>query len=134
MDDIFEVQDEVSSAIAAMVAPVVKGQEQVKLAARKNVNMTAWDYYLRALSAFNNDEGSNTVTDLCDKSIELQSDLSDPYVLYCRVLVNDILNGDSDKQAKRADNEAKLHKFAKIAYDLDGENPDAVIVYSRSIN
>ena len=134
LDDIFEVQDEVSSAIAAMVAPVVKGQEQVKLAARKNVNMTAWDYYLRALSAFNNDEGSNTVTDLCDKSIELQSDLSDPYVLYCRVLVNDILNGDSDKQAKRADNEAKLHKFAKIAYDLDGENPDAVIVYSRSFN
>ena len=134
LDDIFEVQDEVSSAIAAMVAPVVKGQEQVKLAARKSVNMTAWDYYLRALSAFNNDEGSDTVTELCDKSIELQSDISDPYVLYCRVLVNDILNGDSDMQAKRADNEAKLHKFAKIAYELDGENPDAVIVYSRSFN
>ncbi|MDG2474580.1 MAG: adenylate/guanylate cyclase domain-containing protein [Paracoccaceae bacterium] len=134
LDDIFEVQDEVSSAIAAMVAPVVKGQEQVKLASRKSVNMTAWDYYLRALSAFNNDESSDTVTELCDKSIELQSDISDPYVLYCRVLVNDILNGDSEKQAKRADNEVKLHKFAKIAYELDGENPDAVIVYSRSFN
>ena len=92
LDDIFEVQDEVSSAIAAMVAPVVKGQEQVKLAARKSVNMTAWDYYLRALSAFNNNEGSDTVTELCDKSIGLQSDLSDPYVLYCRVLLNDIFN------------------------------------------
>lgn len=134
LDDIFEVQDEVSSAIAAMVAPVVKGQEQVKLAARKNVNMTAWDYYLRALSAFNNDESTDTVTELCDKSIELQSDISDPYVLYCRVILNDIFNGDADKQEKRADNEAKFHKFAKIAYELDGENPDAVIVYGRSFN
>ena len=134
LDDIFEVQDEVSSAIAAMVSPAVKGQEQVKLAARKSVNMTAWDYYLRALSAFNNREPSGSIIELCNKSIELQSDISDPYVLYCRVLVDDIFDGDSDKVAKRKYNEAQLHKMSQIAYDLDSENPDAIIAYSRSFN
>ena len=130
LDDIFEVQDEVSSSIAAMVSPAVKGQEQVKLAARKSVNMTAWDYYLRALSAFNNGEVGDVVTALCDKSIALQSDLSDPYVLYCRAIFNERFLPRTQDKRKELDD--LYHRMAKKAYDLDSGNPEAVIMLSRS--
>ena len=130
LDDIFEVQDEVSSSIAAMVSPAVKGQEQVKLAARKSVNMTAWDYYLRALSAFNKGDSGDTVTDLCDKSIDLQSDISDPYVLYCRAIFNERFLPRTEDKRKELDD--LYHKMAKKGYDLDSGNPEAVIMLSRS--
>ena len=98
LDDVFEVQDEVSASIAAMVSPAVKGQEQIKLSSRKKVDSTAWDHYLRALAIYNNENGSTALTDsdkvieMCEKSISMQSDLSDPYVLACKVILNNIYN------------------------------------------
>ena len=56
LDDIFEVQDEVSTAIAALVSPAVKGKEQVRVSRKQTSNMSAWDEYLRGLSCYNNHE------------------------------------------------------------------------------
>ena len=54
LDDIFEVQDEVSSSIAAMVSPAIKNQERDRLVRKQTKNINAWDEYLRGLSIFNN--------------------------------------------------------------------------------
>ena len=138
LDDVFEVQDEVSASIAAMVSPAVKGQEQVKLSSRKKVDTTAWDYYLRALAIYNSDNGSAAFTDsdkvieMCEKSISMQSDLSDPYVLACKAIMNNIYN--LDKKTHRPQNEEKYHKYCQKAYDLDNNNPEAVVALSRSYN
>ena len=138
LDDVFEVQDEVSASIAAMVSPAVKGQEQVKLSRKKKVDSTAWDYYLRALAIYNNENGataftdSDKVIDMCEKSISMQSDLSDPYVLACKAILNNIYN--LDKATDRPQNEAKYHKYCQKAYDLDNNNPEAVVALSRSYN
>ncbi len=132
LDDIFEVQDEVSSAIAAVVSPAVKEQEGKRVIKKQTKNMNAWDEYLRALSCYNNKEGSDAVKSHCYKSIELDPKISDNYVLLCNAGYNDIFN--HELQDKRDENEEIFHKNAQKAYDLDPDNPDAIIVLSRSYN
>ena len=138
LDDVFEVQDEVSASIAAMVSPAVKGQEQIKHSVKKKVDVTAWDYYLRALAMYNNNSGATVITDsdqvieMCEKSISMQGDLSDPYVLACKAIMNNIY--DLDKASERVENEDKYHRYCQKAYDLDNNNPEAVVALSRSYN
>ncbi len=132
LDDIFEVQDEVSSAIAALVSPAVKGQEFEKVSKKQVKNMNAWDEYLRALSAFNNGEPHDVVKELCENSIKLDSSLSDPFILLCNSGYGTIFNHKNKNQRK--ENEELFHKNAQKAFELDADNPEAMIVLSRSYN
>ena len=134
LDDIFEVQDEVSSSIAAMVSPAVKGQEQNRVVRKQTKNMNAWDEYLRGLSIFNSNGDYGEVKEHCYKSIELDSQLSDAYILICRCLRNEIYNHELGKQDQRAANEAEFHEKAKKAFELDPKNPEALIILSVSAN
>ena len=132
LDDIFEVQDEVSSAIAAVVSPAVKEQEGKRVVKKQTKNINAWDEYLRALSCYNNRESNDVIREHCYKSIELDPKISDTYVLLCYSGYTEIFN--HEKQDKRSENEAIYHQNAQRAYDLDPDNPDAIIVLSRSFN
>ena len=132
LDDIFEVQDEVSSAIAAVVSPAVKEQEGKRVVKKQTKNINAWDEYLRALSCYNNRESNEVIREHCYKSIELDPKISDTYVLLCYSGYGEIFN--HEKQDKRSENEAIYHQNAQRAYDLDPDNPDAIIVLSRSFN
>ncbi len=132
LDDIFEVQDEVSSAIAAVVSPAVKEQEGKRVFKKQTKNINAWDEYLRALSCYNNRESNDVIREHCYKSIELDPKISDTYVLLCYSGYTEIFN--HEKQDKRSENEAIYHQNAQRAYDLDPDNPDAIIVLSRSFN
>ena len=135
IDDIFEVQDEVSSSIAALVAPAVKSVEETRIIKKPTTNMSAWDYYLRALSLYNNKESSDVVKEFCFKSIELDSNLSDAYVLICNSLLQEIYGtyGTLRGQQKEQKQE-EFHKYSLKAYQLDPENPEALIVLSQSYN
>ena len=139
IDDIFEVQDEVSQAIVALLAPALTGQEQKRLATqKKTTNLSAWDLYLQALSIFNRagnhqtDDSHPAVVEKCMAAIELDSNFCDAYVLFCRSLFGAVFSNDYANQ--RAENEALFHKMAQRAYDLDPNNPEAVIALSRSYN
>ena len=134
LDDIFEVQDEVSSSIAAQVSPAVKGQEQNRVVRKQTKNMNAWDEYLRGLSIFNRKGDYGEVKEHCYKSIELDSQLSDAYILICRCLRNEIFEHGLGKQDQRAANEAEFHEKAKKAFELDPKNPEALIILSVSAN
>ena len=134
LDDIFEVQDEVSSSIAAMVSPAVKDQEQNRVVRKQTKNMNAWDEYLQGLSIFNRNGDYDEVKEHCYKSINLDSQLSDAYILICRCLRNEILEHGRGKQEKRAANEAEFHEKAKKAFELDPKNPEALIILSVAAN
>ena len=43
LEDIFEVQDEVSRDVAALISPALKDQEQVKLSTKGKKNFGAWE-------------------------------------------------------------------------------------------
>ena len=70
------------------------------------------------------------MTDFCDRSIELQSDISDPYVLFCRAIFNERFLPKPEEKKKELDD--LYHRMAKKAYELDSGNPEAVIMLSRS--
>jgi len=132
LDDIFEIQDEVSSSIAAMVSPAVKDQEQNRVVRKQTKNMNAWDEYLRGLSIFNSNGDYGEVKEHCYKSINLDPQLSDAYILICRCLRLEIYNHRIGKQDQREANEAELHEKAKKAFELDSKNPETLIILSVS--
>jgi tetratricopeptide (TPR) repeat protein len=52
LEDIFDVQDEVSEAIARRVAPSVTGHEQVRLTRKRPENLSAWEEFLQGLNCY----------------------------------------------------------------------------------
>ena len=142
LDDIFEVQDEISQSVASIITPALKTQEQKRLSSKKTSNFSAWDLYLQALGMYNDRsvfqaftdkrEGGDMVLEFCDKAIELDPGFSDPFVLKCRVLVGRIFS--HEYQNERTQNEKDFHEYSQKAYELDGNNPEALVMYSRSFN
>ena len=142
LDDIFEVQDEISQSVASIIAPALKTQEQKRLSSKKTSNFSAWDLYLKALGVYNDRElfqaftderqGGDMVLEFCDKAIELDPEFCDPFVLKCRVLFGRIFSHEFRDERKQ--NEKEFHSYSQKAYELDGSNPEALVMYSRSFN
>ena len=142
LDDIFEVQDEISQSVASIIAPALKTQEQKRLSSKKTSNFSAWDLYLKALGVYNDRElfqaftderqGGDMVLKFCDKAIELDPEFCDPFVLKCRVLFGRIFSHEFRDERKQ--NEKEFHSYSQKAYELDGSNPEALVMYSRSFN
>jgi adenylate cyclase len=128
------VQDEVSQAIVALLAPAVTGQEQKRLLTQKKTsNLSAWDLYLQGLGIYNGDDANyEDVIQKCEDAIELDNDFCDAYVLVCRCLFGKVFS--NEYAHKRAENEALFHEMANKAYNLDPNTPEAVIALSRSFN
>ena len=135
LEDIFEVQDEVSQSVAAQISPALRVQETVKLSSKPKKNFGAWDEYLQGLSIYNNDTfmtDAEKVIQHCKRAIELDGNFCDAYVLYCQVLQGTIYN--HKKQSERAENERLFHKLAERAVAIDPENPDALSTLSLSFS
>ena len=124
-----------SSSIAALVSPAVKSIEETRVVKKPTTNMSAWDLYLRGLSAYNNKQASDEVKEFCFKSIELDSNLSDAYVLICNSLKQEIYGSYGTLRGQQKEQkEEEFHKYSLKSYQLDPENPEALIVLSQSYN
>lgn len=137
LDDIFEVQDEVSQEVAALITPALKSKEHERAKRRPKASFSAWDSYLQALSIFNQfntfgDERNIQVIELCDEAIEKDPELVDAYVLKCKCLFSVRL--EPKYKSRRSEMEASFHELSELAYRLDPKNPDAVSNYSNSFN
>ena len=140
LDDIFEVQDEVSQEVATLVLPALKGKEQDRIKTKPPASFSAWDSYLKALAIYNEtwagndpDEAENAAFfELCDDAIAKDPDLCDAYVLKARRIYGNLYA--SEHQDQRQENEALFNDLSFQAYSLDPNNPEAVSMYSRSFN
>ena len=140
LDDIFEVQDEVSQEVAVLILPALQGKEQDRIKTKPPASFSAWDSYLKALSIYNqtwtgNDQveaNYDVALKLCDDAIASDPSLCDAYVLKARRIYDNMYN--SDYQDQREENEAMFHDLAFQAYSIDPHNPEAVSMYSRSYN
>ena len=135
LEDIFEVQDEVSRDVAALISPALKDQEQVKLSTKGKKNFGAWDEYLQGLNIYNTQDFVGTtlgdkVIEHCKRAIELDANFCDAYVLYCNVLQGKIYS--HEHQDSREENTRLFHQMAQKAVDTDPENPDAMSSLSMS--
>ena len=140
LDDIFEVQDEVSQEVATLIFPALKGKEHERIRTKSPSSLSAWDNYLKALAIYNQtwagddpDEAANKIFfDLCDAAIAKDPDLCDAYVLKARRIYGNLFM--SVHQHQRKDNELLFHNLSFKAYSIDPNNPEAVAMYSRSFN
>ncbi|MDA9930900.1 adenylate/guanylate cyclase domain-containing protein [Alphaproteobacteria bacterium] len=134
LDDIFEVQDEVSQSVAVLIVPALKGKEHSRGSLSKKTNdLSAWDLYLQALSLYNGSEIKYPeIAIKCEAAVELDPNFCEAYTLQCRALTVWIFNHMEPE--KRAEHEQLFHRLAQKAYDINSSNPEAVIMLSRSFN
>ena len=134
IDDIFEVQDEVSTSIAAQVNPMLGSYETERIERSKPNNFNAWEYYLKSLQMFNErsnadgtDENLAKSRELCEKAIELDTGLSHGHSMLARICLQELLQfikEDSEKTLK------DMFEHSKKASELDPQNPVAALMTS----
>ncbi len=137
LEDIFDVQDEVSEAIARRVAPSVTGHEQVRLIRKRPENLSAWEEYLQGLNCYYNeskrtdyeDPGLTQARQHWEKAIELDPTLSDAYAYLA------ILGSQELVQRITKDPEKTLDAIladGRKAETLNPENPLALLGITTS--
>ena len=132
VDDNFEVQDEVSTLIAAQVSPTLGSHERERIERSKPTNFNAWEYYLKSLHMFNErsttdgeDINLGRARELCEKAIELDSGLSHAHAMLAKICRSELLQftkEDSDKTLN------EILEHSKKATELDPQNPVAALM------
>ena len=129
LEDVFDVQDEVSTAIAAQVNPTLQGYESDRIERTRPNNLNAWEVYLKALHTFNErnptdhkDVELEKARELCEQAVELDSSMSNAHSLLsiiCMWELNQFTTSDSKKTLN------EILKHGKKAFELDSKNPMA---------
>jgi TolB-like protein len=85
VDNVFEIQDRVTSQVAAMIAPAVYAVEMERAQRKAPESLTAYDFYLRALRRFrvNLDENREALK-LLRRAIDLDPEYGTAYGLAAR--------------------------------------------------
>ena len=143
LDDIFEIQDEVSQKVAVIISPALKLNELKRLDQKKNVNYSSWDEFLRGQSFYNkvNQTKGLAVKDQlelkrkaiahCETSISLDENFSEPHIIIAFCIIDFVF--EPTLAQDREQNEIKLQKHAEKAVNLDPNNPDAIVASAISL-
>jgi len=143
LDDIFEIQDEVSQKVAVIISPALKLNELKRLDQKKNVNYSSWDEFLRGQSFYNkvNQTKGLAVEDQlelkrkaiahCETSISLDENFSEPHIIIAFCIIDFVFEPTLAQYRER--NEIKLQKHAEKAVNLDPNNPDAIVASAISL-
>ena len=80
LEDIFDIQDEVSASIAGQINPTLEDYETERVERIKPTNYNAWETYLKSLHIFNNRNPSDhedielkKALKLCEEAIKLDA-------------------------------------------------------------
>ena len=135
LDDVFEVQDEVSQKSAALISPAIITNERKKLSDREMNALSSWDEYLQAVNSYALMNASKTTEEKLlhlQKSIEhgekataLDSNHSSAFNLLAKGY--SFLIFESSTQDKRSENEKKFKEYTEKAFQLDPQNPDSIM-------
>ena len=134
LDDVFEVQDEVSQKVAALVTPPLISNEQKSLSKKEIKVFSGWDEYLQSLNCYENHNKAKTIEgkikhiyesiEHAEKSIVLDPNLTEAYNVLAGCLF--FLMFESSVQNDREKNEIRYREVTEKSYSLDPNNPDAL--------
>jgi len=131
LEDIFEVQDEVSEAIARRVAPSVTGHEQSRLVRKRPENLSAWEEYLQGLRCYNerqridhDDPVLSEARQHFERAIELDPSLSDAHAYLAITGSAELIYFITKDPQKTLDG---MMTDGRKAESLNAENPLAFI-------
>ena len=149
LEDIFELQDQLTQQIAATVTPELERTEHTYAASMKPRNLTAWDYCQRGWALVNEfrREADVAAREMFEKAIELDPTYSRPYtglVNVClrhmrtttgqeRTAVSDeaIVTGQRAVELDPTDSEA--HQFLGVAFVWGRQFDRAIAAEERAI-
>ena len=135
LEDIFDIQDEVSASIAAQINPTLEGYERDRIERIKPNNFNAWETYLKSLQIFNNRNPSdhedielNKALKLCKEAIELDKSMSHAYSLLAKICEWELLQFTTEDSNKTIN---EMLSYAKKSEELDSKNPIAAYGIAR---
>ena len=121
LDDIFQVQDEITRKIVAVIQPELARAELSKSRKKRPDNLNAWDLFLRgtAAIALHTDADHEIAREHLSKAIELDPEYSDAWAAYAwSHLANMLIVGPEERVALREEG----LKAATQAVKLDGQS------------
>jgi adenylate cyclase len=131
LEDIFDVQDEVSEAIARRVAPSVTGHEQNRLVRKRPENLSAWEEYLQGLRNFHErqrtdyeDDGLTQARKHFERAIEMEPSHSDAHAFLGLCSMWELVQRIT-KDPEQTLDEIMVH--GRKAESLNHENPLALM-------
>ena len=130
LEDIFDLQDEITHLVAAELEPELSKQERQKAKAVVTTNLGSWDFFQKAqwhIYQFSPDNIKRAI-ELYRQSIELDEGSSNSHSGLALGLLLQVMGGSSEDY-EVALNEAAIH--AKEANRLDDQNPFAFYTYGR---
>ncbi|CAD0184897.1 invasion protein regulator [Ruegeria sp. THAF57] len=90
LDDVFELQDQVTKAVVAAIAPEIHIAEQARAVSKRPENLTAYDHLLRALSSLGRAQTRQAITHV-DAAIQAAPNY--PRALGLRAWLHTLQNG-----------------------------------------
>ena len=135
LDDVFEVQDEVSQKVSALALPAIITNEQNTLNNKDLKIFSAWDEFLHSLNSYDKSGAAKNIEEKikhvyeaiehAEKSIALDKNLTDAYNVLASCLF--FLRLESSLQHDREKNETRFREVSEKSYSLDPNNPDSVM-------
>jgi len=131
LEDIFDVQDEVSEAIARRVAPSVTGHEQVRLTRKRPENLSEWEVYLKGLRCYHErqhtdheDPGLEQARQHFERAVEMEPSHSDAHAYLGLTSMFELTQRITKDPEKTLD---EIMAHGRKAESLNPENPLALM-------
>lgn len=132
LQDIFAVQDDITSMIAARVEPEVGLAEQQRAARKPRQTFEAWDYFHLGTRAFYraSEAGNREAQELFRRAIELDPELAQAYGFLSYAIVLSMIYFDVEPDAARLDEAIAI---ARKAVELDDRDAMVRFMYGRAL-
>jgi adenylate cyclase len=118
LEDIFELQDEITLRIAAIVGPEVERAERKRTVAKEPANLAAWEYYQRGAALLDRftREGNAEAREMFARALALDANYALAYAGVSESHNRDLMLEYADDRAASA---AQSFEAAKRAVELD---------------
>jgi TolB-like protein len=123
--DIFALQDEVTAAVVSAIEPKLLQKEIAMATRRRPENLTAYDYFLRALPPFylTTREGLAEAISLAHRALELDPRFGFAAAMAGACHMNNVLHGYAiDPQFERRE----AVRLLRLALSVDDDDPDTL--------
>ncbi len=121
LDDIFDVQDEITERIAAIIVPTLEKEEFKRVAAKRPENLDAWDCCMRGMALVNEEtrDGMVAARAMFERAIALDEGFGRAHAGMAYSHYRDVIFGFTDDG-----NQSLRHcmEFARRAVALDDED------------
>ncbi len=121
LDDIFAVQDEITAAVAAAIAPAIVDAEQHRAVRKPPENLGAWEAYLRGLWHLSKSEvaANDLARTFFQQAIALDANFAPAY---CCLATTYLLGGSIYQTTSQAEGVKLAEPLARQAVALDGHD------------